>query len=820
MRGRFGVFGYVPYLAVLAVLALLSACGGGASSPAATTVTTPSAPGVPAFPPLTLSALSPANSEVGVGLATMEVHGTGFTSATVGVVDGKPVSTIFRSSTDLELQNPASDANAAVHQVAVQQGNVTSNALPWIVYTPAPGPIPFGAARSFFASTGSDFGPVVVADLDGDGFADVIVTAVGLGNTLAILHGDPDGTLGPPQATGISGAIIAASDVNQDGRTDLVISDGTTPSTIAVLVNDGNAHYSRASSLPLPGDFPGGPAQLLDMDGDGLPDLVFAAKDESIAAYRIYVCHNSGGAVFTNARPLAIMAADAAFGIADIDGDGKPDIVFNGVGSTIDGEAHVLINQWPTFAEQVPASLNGARGHVTVGDFNKDGRADVAIQYNEQLQVFLNQGTGFTLASTTTIAPGGFAAYQLVVGDFDGDGIPDMAGVNGEAEPGHALYLWGDGHGSFTAQQVVGPMGFSDTVGDINGDGIPDLIVPDRQNGVTVVLGRHERGMPSPISLTPYTAGNVVISAADVNKDGIVDLFFSGDTFYTHPSPATLFINHGDGTFGSALPEPDNGVLIADLDGDGYAELIGSGVDAPVIWPGDGSGNFANQTPITLTPPSGVAALGQITVADVDGDGHLDLLCGGAIFYGRGGLNFDAVALPITPAFYIGQFDSSPGLDIVTPGFIFLSNGPRSFQRLSSTLALGTGLPVVDAVGDLNGDGLSDVAAGGVSIWYGQLDGNSIENGILSIPDESALAIGDFDGDGKNDIAAALFGPHEAALLRAVGDGTYQRSYFASGASASALLAVDLNRDGKPDLVISNYQLIYRPPNAVVIFAK
>lgn len=78
--------------------------------------------------------------------------------------------------------------------------------------------------------------------------------------------------------------------------------------------------------------------------------------------------------------------------------------------------------------------------------------------------------------------------------------------------------------------------------------------------------------------------------------------------------------------------------------------------------------------------------------------------------------------------------------------------------------------------------------------------------------------MGDFKGDGRLDIAVGLLGSEQVCILFNAGGGEFTWSFFASGASAVAMTSSDLNRDGKPDLVIGNTVVIYAPPNVDVMF--
>ena len=137
---------------------------------------------------------------------------------------------------------------------------------------------------------------------------------------------------------------------------------------------------------------------------------------------------------------------------------------------------HILLNQGGgKFHDQVVSGLNGVVGVTNVLDFNLDGIPDLVVEARQQLYSFKGNGDGsFTQVAVLATPP----PNQLVTGDFDHDGFPDLAGP-GPDEPFEMLYFFGDGHGNFVAQPVVGPGGQYAAVGDFNGDGIPDVVVPD-----------------------------------------------------------------------------------------------------------------------------------------------------------------------------------------------------------------------------------------------------------------------------------------------------------------------------------------------------
>lgn len=214
----------------------------------------------------------------------------------------------------------------------------------------------------------------------------------------------------------------------------------------------------------------------------------------------------------------------------------------------------------------------------------------------------------------------------------------------------------------------------------------------------------------------------------------------------------------------------------------------------------------------------------------MDGDGRPDIVMPNMILYNEGNFNFTLVQLNFGTAdasFVIGDFNHDGLPDIATGGSTLLNSGNRTFTTVqSNNLDLVDGLYAVS--GDLNGDGNADIVMCGngdpVIVYYSRGDGTFYVETELNVgptdPQDfsQAMAIQDFNGDGRPDILACLFLSGVCALYTNDGQGGFEISYFASGTNTMALLATDLDGDGKPDLAITNYKVDFEPPSFVVIF--
>lgn len=315
------------------------------------------------------------------------------------------------------------------------------------------------------------------------------------------------------------------------------------------------------------------------------------------------------------------------------------------------------------------------------------------------------------------------------------------------------------------------------------------------------------------------------LSTGDINGDGFPEIFVGGDDI--DGIPGTVFLNQGNGSFQLAANTDPSSFMVADLTGKGVVDLLGGPGGNLEIWPNNGSLDFSS-SPITLPQPTA-----NVTISDMDGDRHPDIVsactyaqCAGQVLYGNGAYQFTPVTVTnLSAPYVIGDFNGDGKLDIATPSGTFLNTGGRTFQEVvGNSLPLENG--VMTAVADFNGDGKGDVAINlpgeeTISIYYSNGDGTFYQ-GTQVDPGQypGALAVGDFDGDGRTDLAVGLMLSQQACILFNTGNGEFKRSFFASGAFTVAMTTSDLNRDGKPDLVIGNFVYDFAPPNVDVVFHK
>jgi hypothetical protein len=353
-------------------------------------------------------------------------------------------------------------------------------------------------------------------------------------------------------------------------------------------------------------------------------------------------------------------------------------------------------------------------------------------------------------------------------------------------------------------------------IADLKGDGKLDIVVAnwwDTNNvGVVgVLLGNGDGTFQPAVNYETGGAPNYSLVVADVNGDGKLDLIVSScsvtaSTCGSAEGVVSVLLGNGDGTFQPALSFGSGApvgaeVAVADVNGDGKLDIIvtnfqgeanGDGTAAVLL--GNGDGTF--QSPVLYD--SGVPGANVVAVADVNGDGALDLLVAD------------------------GCFEYCSGDGAVTRLSVLLGNGDGTFQP-AVTYATGGSRSGWVSVADVNGDGKPDAVLGNSNVYFP--DGTvsillNVGNGTFEPPatyDSGGyaavrLALADVTADGHLDIIVANCGPVGSCgtgligVLLGRGDGTFDPVVtFSSGVyNATDIAVADLNGDGRLDLVAAN----------------
>ncbi len=670
--------------------------------------------------------------------------------------------------------------------------------------------------------------PVAIAagDFGGDGKLDLAVANAYSGN-VSVLMSDGDGTFRPAvnYLVGYVPSQIVAGDFTGDGRVDLAVAYHAgfgASAEVLMLLNNGDGTFRPAGEYAIEtdaiaivaGDFTGkGHLDLAVSDQQGSVDVLLGNGD---GTFQPIVYYYVGG---FNAYGLVE---------GDFTGDGHLDLaVATGTENTV---AILVGNGDGSFQSAISYPVGNNPDAIVAGDFNGSGKLDLAVAnaYDNTASILLGNGDGtFRPAIERPVGityPGENGPGAIAAGDFNGDGRLDLAVANYNTST--VSILLGNGDGTFRAPVDYASGPFSNpeaiAVGDFNDDGRLDLAVAGTFTGtVSILLGNGDGTFQPAVSYSaggPYYAANFgeyytspdAIVVGDFNGDGKLDLALadagSNETisyqdgsyqFIDVQGGVSVLLGNGDGTFQPALYdpiEPADILVEGDFNGDGKLDLaIGNQMDDNfALLIGDGDGTF--QPPATLPAGSEPGAADNTLVAMAAGD-----------FSGNGRLDLAALDSSGTVSILLGNGDGT-----FQPGPYYSVNSNTSEDNAIVT-------------GDFNGDGRLDLAVGqvassyegpdDVSVLLGNGDGtfqpaidNVVSTGAESFPfgDYSVadvMTVGDFNGDGQLGMAFISIDSNIDVMLGA-GDGTLSLAGRPTINAEVNPLVVDANGDGTDDVLV------------------
>lgn len=446
--------------------------------------------------------------------------------------------------------------------------------------------------------------------------------------------------------------------------------------------------------------------------------------------------------------------------------------------------------------------------NVTGGDFNNDGKMDFIVASGSTVYVLAGNGDGTFAPAYGSAGPANSVINGIHVADINQDGKLDLI-INGKiGTKGFVATMLGNGDKSFQEPVVSNYSGAASAytvVGDFNGDGVLDVALI-WAGGVKTMLGNSNGTFQAPVNtyFSTYVGGDG-IATADFNGDGKLDLAITA----SDPSSTTgyrfvgLLMGNGDGTFQDISPVAGSGAsyvgsitaAIGDFNGDGKLDIAtGIQTAGPVIQGlinlslGNGDGTFS----IGASVPNVPVVTSPLLVGDFNADGNLDLATGGYFYYGQGNGTFPtSIGSANAPTFvYAGDANNDGLLDVVDENVIVSK----------STAALGIELqvpPLPDFKGIVGPLNTSLVPGGSESFtvtveplygWTGDvtLGATNLPNGIT--PSYSPVTVKGGNGVSTITLTAAPSVP--------LGNYTFNLSGNSGGLTHTTTLPITVNNIG------------------------
>jgi hypothetical protein len=694
--------------------------------------------------------------------------------------------------------------------------------------------------------------------------------------------------------------IVSQGDFNSDGKTDLIVGAvgySSYAGRAYIFYNDGSYPSGAASAdIIITGEassYFGSAFASGDFNNDGKTDISVGAYNYSSRAGRAYVFYNDGSfgtvacttaCLASNADAIITGEAASAFGMAmtsgDFNTDGKTDIAvgaaeYNPGGQGNTGKVYIFYNAniVTGSATGADALIQGGSGShlfgdaVIAGDFNSDGRTDLAVMaiWVGRAYIFYNDGSYPSNANTAdviiTLGAGTSAHYgiNLASGDFNTDGKIDLA--VGFFNTGRT-YIFYSQNGQVNTNQYIAGNAASDffgaamITGDFNVDGRTDLAVGatgynpgGAANTGRVYIFYNDGSIPSTAATADVIiTGNAVndvfgstFAVADLNADGKLDLVVGAP----RPSDAKVYVFYVDGTnnFGTATCS-------------GTPALC-SVTNADITITGEATNNYFGSA---------------FTTGDFNNDGSADLAVGAygySTFTGRTYIFYNDGSIPTTEATADvtitgeatndrlggslvaddlnadGRIDlavTAPGYSTSTGRVYVFYNGSIVTENASGADVIITGVATGNfggamITGDFNTDGRIDLAVGApnsssgsrVALFYN--DGNfgtvSCTTGCLEADADitilgsqnyfgRTLAAGDFNADGRMDIAVGridgvdtgtafiYYNDGSIPTTEATADVKLAGNVTSDFFGGSSLTVGDLNADGRTDLIVGS----------------
>ena len=548
---------------------------------------------------------------------------------------------------------------------------------------------------------------LAAADFNGDNHDDLVM-GFRNGGPLAFFSGNGDGTFEAATTFGNSIELrgIGVADFDENGNLDLIVI-GQNTGTAQVYLGGGNGTFAGAGAFAVGN----GPITLLvfDFNGDGHAD--FATVEGGSDGVSVLL--GNGDGTFAAETQYTVGIGAVSLTVADVDGDGNGDLF---VGHLIDEFVSLLPgNSDGTFGAEIQIATAHSSGWTVIADFDDDGRLDLATggMWTNEVAIFRGRGDGTFdgLDPALVRSDGASGVLTAAFGDVNTDGLQDAVLLR-DAGTNSIEVRVADGTGAFiTSASDAAGTGPSDVaIADLNNDTHPDVIATNfGSNDASILLGNGD-GTFAPVFQSPAIRDPVSIATGLFNDDINVDLA----VLSTFPAPAIhVLFGNGDATFsqGGMFPVGPGAYVVetGDFDENEEIDLVVlnfDSSDASVLL-GVGDGTFQPEVRYGVQ----LFSTAPLSIADVDSDGHQDLIVNTRVLYGAGDGTFGA-ATPLAVSM-VGDANGDGRTDLINVGvrlqvYLQLRQADGSFGEgtFFSSGSNPNGIAILD---DTNGDGRNDV---------------------------------------------------------------------------------------------------------------
>lgn len=685
---------------------------------------------------------------------------------------------------------------------------------------------------------GTNAGGVATADMNGDGFLDIVVASGTFRspqpNQLLINDGHGDFRRSPQQIGNRIAAGVCIGDVDNDGDNDVFFANWSEnrdeTARDSLWFNDGAGNLTESSQR-----FDVGSARDVDfgdVNGDGLLDIWVANYNEQDTLWL-----NEGNGDFSRSEQELPGQRTSTINLLDMNGDQLLDAVVSGQGRH---SVSVWLNDGTGRFTEAYWIETSVEDFAVPGDLNSDGFPDVVVSSQKSIEIYLNTGND-SFHRRTVLWPER-PARKVFLTDLDGDRSLDL--IFGTKSLDAVFVGLNDGQGQFDHRSgslhVQGLTSLAS--GDFDQDGDTDIYFATGHKNYPV---REDQLWLNSLSdsTSPATQSNRSelthpllvdsgfrlgrsasndVAVADMDNDGDLDFVVSNGKFQT-PQPNQLWINDGHGEFEQSPvrfgDRISGGVALGDVDGDGLIDIYFAnwsdtkaewGVNS--LWLNKGNGEFI-ETDEARDPGNSRKA----TMADVDVDGDLDIWVSNfrefdSIWKNDGQGHFTQVEVRIP-----GEQGARAILtDIDDDGFPDAILGRSHFSvwpnhgdaRFYQSAVLGEGRSVFFDTADVDSDGRTDIVAQksqALETWLNSGSGNFILGSeVPAVSLYAPIALGDLDGDSDPDLVVASSSSDATTIYLNDGTGTFTPlPHSLDVGNVAHVRLADLDQDGDLDAIFA-----------------